>query len=74
VERTPVAPDTAAWLAQAADSALAGALARGEGRAAALDLLAADALVTLALLARAEAAPGSLAGFAADLLATAARA
>ena len=39
-------------------------------RTVALDLLAADALITLALLARAEAAPGELAAFAGALLQT----
>ena len=39
-------------------------------RTVALDLLAADALITLALLARAEAAPGELAAFASALLRT----
>ncbi|HSR89816.1 MAG TPA: hypothetical protein VLK88_00805 [Gemmatimonadales bacterium] len=37
-------------------------------RSVALDLLAADALITLALLARAEAAPERLAEFATELL------
>lgn len=71
--QAPAGADSAARLAHAADRALAGALARGEGRAAALDLLAADALVTLALLARAESAPGALADFATALVTTAAR-
>jgi len=73
LEQIPPGPDPAARLARAADRALAAALALGEGRAAALDLLAADALVTLALLARAESAPGALADFAAALVTTAAR-
>ncbi len=47
-------------LAQAGGSALASAVSDGADRAAALDLLAADALITLALLAAAEAAPETL--------------
>ena len=73
LDQTPPGPDPAARLARAGDRALAGALHRGEGRAAALDLLAADALVTLALLARAESAPGALADFATALVTSAAR-
>jgi hypothetical protein len=73
LDQTPPGSDPAARLAVAADRALAGALHRGEGRAAALDLLAADALITLALLARAESAPAALADFATALVATAAR-
>jgi hypothetical protein len=38
------------------------------GRAIALDLLAADALITLALLAQAQSAPADLESFASDLL------
>lgn len=48
-------------LETAARAALDSALAAGVGRPAALDLLAADALVTLALLAHAESDPESLA-------------
>jgi hypothetical protein len=59
-------------LARAGESALAGALARGEGRETALDLLAADALITLALLARAEREPESLGPFAQGLVVSAA--
>jgi hypothetical protein len=56
-------------LAAAARDALAAALvpATSGNRSAALDLLAADALMTLALLARAEDDPATLAGFAAAL-------
>ena len=56
-------------LARAAADALAAALARpGAGdRTAALDLLAADALMTLALQAYAETDPAGLARFAAEL-------
>lgn len=47
-------------LAAAGARALAAAIAAGEDRAAALDLLAADALITLALLAQAEREPAEL--------------
>jgi len=54
-----------AWgLAQAAGRALAAAVGQGRERAAALDLLASDALVTLALLRQAETAPEGLEAFA----------
>ncbi len=52
--------DLPARLAAAAHSALASASDGGARRATALDLLAADALITLALLFCAERAPGSL--------------
>lgn len=53
--------DTAgARLADAGRLALDAAIAAGASRDAALDLLAADALITLALLAEAEADPTSL--------------
>jgi hypothetical protein len=55
-------------LAAAARAALDQALASSGGRAVALDLLAADALVTLALLAQVEQAPERLDGFAASML------
>ena len=48
-------------LAQAGEAALRAAIHRGAGREAALDLLAADALITLALLERAEHDPAGLA-------------
>ncbi len=51
-------------LAAAGLAAREAAIGQGRDRAAALDLLAADALVTLALLARAEADPGSVSGHA----------
>lgn len=54
-------------LAAAAMAALRDTLARPGDRSVALDLLAADALVTLALKAQAQRAPGALAGFAAGL-------
>ncbi|MES2125275.1 MAG: hypothetical protein V4503_11380 [Gemmatimonadota bacterium] len=57
----------AARLAAAGDAALAAAMAAGSDRRAALDLLAADALITLAVLACAEASPSSLEADAAAL-------
>jgi hypothetical protein len=59
--------DTASALAGAARDALAASLTYAGDRAAALDLLAADALVTLALKARATTDPAGLPGFAAEL-------
>jgi hypothetical protein len=61
-------PSLPAALAAAGDLALARVLAHAGDRSAALDLLAADALVTLALLAQAETAPEELEGFAERLL------
>jgi hypothetical protein len=58
----------AGTLARAAGETLEHVLARPGDRAVALDLLAADALVTLALLAQAELAPAHLGEFAASLL------
>lgn len=52
-------------LARAGRAALATAVAESPDRTAALDLLAADALVTLALAAHAEADPETLRAFAA---------
>jgi len=54
-------------LAGAARRALAAVLAGTGDRSVALDLLAADALVTLALLAKAQQEPAGLARFAASL-------
>jgi len=54
-------------LAVAGDAALQAATAAGRTRAAAIDLLAADALITLALLATAERSPATLASAAAEL-------
>lgn len=54
-------------LAAAGSRALAAAEARGSSRTAALDLLAADALITLALLEVAARAPGRLASEASRL-------
>jgi len=61
-------PATPAALASAARRALARVLASPGDRAAALDLLAADGLITLALLAQAETDPAALGAFAASLL------
>jgi hypothetical protein len=55
-------------LAQAAQSALALVLSHSGDRSAALDLLAADALITLALLAQAQTAPEHLEDFAISVL------
>jgi hypothetical protein len=55
-------------LARAGGAALERVLAHAGDRSAALDLLAADALVTLALLAQAKQAPEQLAGFAEQVL------
>ena len=65
-----VAPDPhlPSALALAGERALARVLAHPGDRSVALDLLAADALVTLALLAQAEAAPEELEDFAERLL------
>jgi hypothetical protein len=60
-------PDPAMRLARAAMDALAAALERSTDRASALDLLAADALLTLALLRHAETHPAELSVFAGAL-------
>ena len=59
--------EPAEQLAQAGLAALVATVASAGDRSAALDLLAADALVTLALLARAERDPATLARFAAGI-------
>jgi hypothetical protein len=61
----------AASLAAAGQSALDRVLSHPGDRSAALDLLAADALITLALLAQAEAAPHRLEEFAISVIRTA---
>lgn len=58
-------------LAAAAQSALARVLSHPGDRSAALDLLAADALITLALQGQAEEAPERLEEFATSMLRTA---
>jgi len=55
-------------LARAAQQALGQVLTHPGDRSVALDLLAADALITLALLAQAQHAPEGLGGFAASIL------
>ena len=60
-------PELAERLAGAANDALSAALAHSGDRSGALDLLVADALITLALKARALADPQDLARFAAGL-------
>lgn len=55
-------------LAVAADSALTRVLSHPGDRSVALDLLAADALITLALLAQAQTAPDQLEEFAISVL------
>lgn len=67
LSRRPDTGDPAEALALAAQDALRTSLAHSAGREAALDLLAADALVTLALKARAALDPGGLREFAARL-------
>jgi hypothetical protein len=64
------APTVSNALAAAAHSALARVLAHPGDRSVALDLLAADALITLALLAQAETAPQELEEFAISVLRT----
>jgi hypothetical protein len=61
----PTLPDI---LASAGHTALRAVLAHPGDRSAALDLLAADALVTLALLAQTEANPSGLEEFATSIL------
>jgi hypothetical protein len=61
----------AASLAAAGRAALDRVLAHSGDRSAALDLLAADALITLALLAQAQTAPDRLEEFATSVLRTA---
>jgi hypothetical protein len=65
VSGSATTPDS---LATAGQLALQRALEHPDDRSAALDLLAADALVTLALLAQAEQDPQRLAAFAQDIL------
>jgi hypothetical protein len=60
--------ETPEWLAGAGRRALDRVLARAGDRSVALDLLAADALVTLALLAQAQTSPERLGDFAATVL------
>lgn len=64
----PPGADVAQTLADAGAAALQCVLSRSGDRSVALDLLAADALVTLALLAQAQHAPADLGSFAAAIL------
>ena len=59
-----------AQLSRAADEAVNQVLAHPGDRSVALDLLAADALITLALLAQAQTAPDGLEEFAISVLRT----
>ena len=63
--------DRVSALAAAAQTALGRVLSHPGDRSAALDLLAADALITLALKSQAEAAPERLEEFAISVLQTA---
>ncbi len=63
-------PTRSSRLAAAAQAALAVVLSHPGDRSVALDLLAADALITLALLAQAQAAPDRLEEFAIAVLRT----
>ena len=67
VEQTPAADDGADTLAAAGRRALDRVVAHPGDRSVALDLLAADGLITLAMLHRAEHDPASLAAFARSL-------
>ena len=67
---SPTDDPTPEALADAGRGALTQVLAHAGDRTVALDLLAADALVTLALLAQAQRNPARLAGFAAEVLRT----
>ncbi len=67
-EAAPPGSGLADALVRAGGAALERVLAAPGDRSVALDLLAADALVTLALLARAEHAPADLGRLAGDIL------
>ncbi len=67
VRATSATDDPAADLAAAAHHSLAGVLAAPGDRTVALDLLAADGLITLALLRQAEDDPSALVAFARSL-------
>lgn len=66
--RAASGPSVAQSLAAASQAALDRALSHRADRSGALDLLAADALITLALLAQAEMAPESLEELAISIL------
>ena len=65
---TPSGQPAPAALALAGREALERVVAHPGDRSVALDLLAADALITLALLAQTQQAPGELGAFAASIL------
>ena len=65
----PASDDLSVRLAMTAERVLSAVEEHPGDRTVALDLLAADALITLALLAQAEQAPARLGAFAEDLLA-----
>ncbi len=67
-ERSAAGSTLPTRLANAAQSALVVVLSHPGDRSTALDLLAADALITLALLAQAETAPEHLEDFAISVL------
>jgi hypothetical protein len=71
VMATSTTDSVAERLASAGSRALDAVAAHPGDRSVALDLLAADALITLALLAQAETGPAELDAFAASLLAAA---
>jgi hypothetical protein len=66
--RRSVAPSRPEALAEAGHSALQQVLSHSGDRSAALDLLAADALITLALLAQSQTGPDRLEEFATSIL------
>ena len=66
--RQPSADSRPAALAQAGRETLERVVAHPGDRSVALDLLAADALITLALLAQAQEAPAQLGAFATSIL------
>lgn len=68
VAAVPAGQPVASALAAAASTALDAVGRQHDGRGAALDLLAADALITLALLAQAETDPARLGEFASRIL------
>jgi hypothetical protein len=68
VQAVPSESPAPSVLAAAAGRALDSVVTHPGDRSIALDLLAADALITLALLAQAQAAPAELGAFATSLL------
>lgn len=68
IARTGTGSGLASRLTEAASLSLASVLRQGRDRSAALDLLTADGLLTLAMLAQAEESPETLGQFAADIV------